>query len=80
MGVQDPETASGQDSAGENTTYKRSGMGTKRATSNWGLNHFRHVLNGDSEVHHHDGNRTKAPEAAKPLILDGDDDGYESAR
>lgn len=73
---EDPETANKKDNAKEITTCKRSGMGIKRATSNWGMNHFFHSLNGDHEEHHGNGNGSQA---AKPFILDGGDDGYESA-
>ena len=75
---EDPETATPSDGAKEN---ERSGMAMRRATSNWGLNYFRHILNGDHESDHRNGNgtMTEIPEAAKPFILDGDDDGYESA-
>ena len=60
---------------------KRSGMGMKRATSNWGLSSFRHGWNGDHEEHprYQNGHGVQMTEAAKPLVLDGDDDGYESA-
>lgn len=71
---EDPKTANKQ--AGS----KRHGMGMKRVTSNWGLTNFHHVWNEDSYPHqngHVEG--TRRPEAPKPLILDGDDDGYESA-
>ena len=59
----------------------RRGMGMKRATSLWGLNSFRHVSN---EEHHQlpyfdNGHGGRQSAAKKPVILDGDDDGYESA-
>ena len=69
---EDPKTANKQDGP------QRQGMGMKRATSNWGLSNFRHVWNGYHDEYRN-GNGTHRPEAAKPLILDGDDDGYESA-
>ena len=73
---EDPKTANKQDDS------KRHGMGMKRATSNWGLSSFLHVWNEEHQPpHHRNGNvnGTWRPEAPKPLILDGDDDGYESA-
>ncbi len=75
---EDPEEAERRDQAGELASAKRSGMGMKRATSNWGLSSFHHVWNGDQEnqvSYNSNGNGR----AAKPVILDGDDDGYESA-
>lgn len=71
---QDPKDANKQDGA------KRHGMGMKRATSNWGLSNFRHVWSEESHSYQ-DGHAhgTRRPEVPKPLILDGDDDGYESA-
>ena len=68
------------DAAQDSTISNRPGTAMKRATSNWGLNYFRHVLNGDHQEDPGYGNGgAKRPEAGKPLILDGDDDGYESA-
>ncbi len=75
---EDPEAAEKRDEGGELASAKRSGMGMKRATSNWGLSSHHHVWNGEQEeknqVYYNSNGR-----AAKPVILDGDDDGYESA-
>ena len=67
-------------------TPRRSGMGMKRATSNWGLGLMHRFLHGD---HHHghehvnsgptsNGNGERNSVNTKPLVLE-DDDGYESA-
>ena len=60
---------------------KRPRMGMKRATSNWGLSSFHHVWNGSHEElpRYQNGHGIQKTAPAKPLILDGDDDGYESA-
>ena len=69
---EDPKTADQQDGP------QRQGMGMKRATSNWGLGSFRNAWNGYHDEYHN-GNGIHKHEGAKPLTLDGDDDGYESA-
>lgn len=82
---QDDYAAKKENGNNNTITYKRSGLGMKRATSNCGLNHFGHVLNGgydEEKQHHHqqsNGNGAEKAESAKPLIFDGEDDGYESA-
>lgn len=82
---QDDYVAKKENGNNKTITYKRSGLGMKRATSNCGLNHFGHVLNGgydEEKQHHHqqsNGNGAEKAESAKPLIFDGEDDGYESA-
>lgn len=76
---EDPESANKRGNGKETLLYKHPGMGMKRATSNWGMSYSSHVRNGDYKEDHRNGNGTKRPGAAKPLILDGDDDGYESA-
>lgn len=76
---EDPKTADAQENAKDASIYNRKGMGMKRATSNWGMDYSRHILNGDHKEQRQNGNGTKKFEAPKPLILDGDDDGYESA-
>lgn len=61
---------------------KRPGLDMKRATSNCGLNYFMYDgLDGVNERSHQhgNGNGAKKGEAAKTVIFDGDDDGYESA-
>lgn len=92
----DNDAAAKENSHRNNTiTYKRSGLGMKRATSNCGLNHFGHVLNGgykeEQQEHQNqsnghgngtsngNGNGAHKAEGAKPLTFDGEDDGYESA-
>ena len=67
---EDPKAANELDGS-----KKKKGMGVKRATSNWGLGNFRHTWNEEHQTHHH-GNGTGGK---KPLVLDGDEDGYESA-
>lgn len=76
---EDPETAKKHGNGQEPVLHKRSGMGMKRATSNWGMSYSRYASNGDHGEDHGNGNGIQKSEAAKPLILDGDDDGYESA-
>lgn len=84
----DPKTADQQDGSSSSSGH-RTGMGMKRATSNWGLSSFRHVWNGDNndEGHHpvpqyqngHVGGGGRSDARKKPVITDGDDDGFESA-
>ena len=77
---EDPKTANKHGNGKEPVSNKHPGMGMKRATSNWGMNYFRHVLNGDHKEEHRNGNGIKKPEiTAKALNSEGDDDGYESA-
>ena len=74
---EDPKTADNK----QDGSNKRSGRGMKRATSNWGLNSFHHVWDEEHEpLPHQNGNfGTHRMAAKKPVIVDGDDDGYESA-
>lgn len=76
---EDPESTNKHGNGKETLLYKHPGMGMKRATSNWGMSYSSHVRDGDYKEDHRNGNGTKRPEAAKPMNLDGDDDGYESA-
>lgn len=76
---EDPENANANGNGKEPVLNKHPGMGMKRATSNWGMSYFRHVLNGDHEEEPRNGNGAMKPEAAKPLAFVGHDDGYESA-
>ena len=58
---EDRETAGKKDNeAKETAAYKRSGMGMKRATSNWGMHHLLPFLNGDHGEHHRHGNGVEA--------------------
>ena len=75
----DPETADKQTDGKETATHQRSGMAMKRATSNWGLNYFQHSLQSDHDERQGHAQGSKTQQAAKPVILDGDDDGFESA-
>ena len=58
---------------------KRPGLDMKRATSNWGLDHFRYDSDRENEERYRNGNGAKKGEAAKTAIFDGDEDGFESA-
>ena len=71
-----PETADKQSDGKETATRQRSGMAMKRATSNWGLSYSQH---SDHDQGHGHAQVPKIPQMAKPVILDGDDDGFESA-
>ena len=76
---EDPKDANGQDSS------SRKSMGMKRATSLWGLNASRHVSSEEHQqlpyrdgVDYGHGGQSSGGKK-KPVIFDGDDDGYESA-
>ena len=75
----DPETADKQTDGKETATRQRSGMAMKRATSNWGLNFFHHSLQSDHDERHGHAHASRIQQVAKPVVLDGDDDGFESA-
>lgn len=68
----------GGDTAGGIEVYKRSGMGVKRATSNWGMNN---VWNGGRQDGQRSGNGNGNGNGVGMLEAanDGNDDGYESA-
>lgn len=58
------------------------GMGVKRATSNWGIGEVQRVLHGSSGKPNSMNGQTNGvgkQQAPKPMLLDDDDDGYESA-
>ena len=86
----DSKHAGGGDGASQTSVssssspYKRSGMGMKRATSNWGLNHFRHAWNSggddDDDEHQHRYQKHQSHSNKPAAIFDGDEDGYESAK
>lgn len=68
---------------GEMKGLRREGMGVKRATSNWGMGEVHRMLGGlgeERKMASEGLGMSKKPEVAtKALVLDGDDDGFESA-